>query len=357
MAEENNLDTTQIVKVEQLSLSSMDMQQKRMAERLYSQLGLDPVVEKVLREYQTNLKGVDRATDRFFGPYDVKGRAESVAKVASLMTYTALHQQYSQEIEGMQQQVDEVAGQRDKERANYDSLVMKVADIVGGDYDELKSDYEEVVHRLSDVEHLRSQTAVLNEEKAELIRRYESQLADTQQEKTGLTQRYEAQLAEARKEKSDTVERYEAQLTALRDEHKAAADDLRSQLSERGAHITALEGEKADLIAERDGLQVQAAELKKVQADLQSQLATLAAEHDALKSAAAGLESDVDFAELRSRKGAEMQEFMLSDSKVPHTVMDGVGKFIDFKKYFGHAAESGARDAVEQAVGKLSTLK
>ncbi|MFW6102916.1 MAG: hypothetical protein ACOC7M_01330 [Chloroflexota bacterium] len=357
MAEENNLDTTQIVKVEQLSLSSMDMQQKRMAERLYSQLGLDPVVEKVLREYQTNLKGMDRATDRFFGPYDVKGRAESVAKVASLMTYTALHQQYTQEIEGMQQQVDEVAGQRDKERANYDSLVMKVADIVGGDYDELKSDYEEVVHRLSDVEHLRSQTQVLNQEKAELTQRYESQLADAQKEKAELTRRHEAQLAEAQKEKSETVERYEAQLTMLRDEHKAAADDLRSQLSEQGARITVLEGEKADLAAERDGLNAQVAELQKVQSDLESRLAALTADHEALKKAAIGLESDVDFAELRTRKGAEMQEFMLTDSKVPHAVMDGVGKFIDFKKYFGHAAESGGRDAVKQAVAKLSTLK
>ncbi len=357
MAEENNLDTTQIVKVEQLSLSSMDMQQKRMAERLYSQLGLDPVVEKVLREYQTNLKKMDRATDRFFGPYDVKGRAESVAKVASLMTYTALHQQYTQEIEGMQQQVDEVAGQRDKERANYDSLVMKVADIVGGDYDELKSDYEEVVHRLSDVEHLKAQTAVLNQEKTDLTQRFESQLADAQKEKADLTNRYEAQLAEAQKEKSEVMERYEAQLAALRDEHKAAADDLRSQLSERGERITALEGEKADLTAERDGLNVQVAELQKVQSDLESRLAALTADHEALKSAATGLESDVDFAELRNRMGADMQQYMLADSKVPHTVMDGVGKFIDFKKYFGHAAETGARDAVKQAVGKLSTLK
>ena len=357
MASENNLETTQIVKVEQLSLSSMDMQQKRMAERLYSQLGLDPVVEKVLREYQTNLKGMDRATDRFFGPYDVKGRAESVAKVASLMTYTALHQQYSQEIEGMQQQVDEVAGQRDKERANYDSLVMKVADIVGGDYDELKSDYEEVVHRLSDVEHLKAQTSVLNKEKAELTQRYESQLSEAQREKVELTQRFEAQLQEAQKEKSDTVERYEAQLIALSDEHKAAAEDLRSQLNERGERIAALEGEKTELTRERDGLQEEVAGLKRVQADLESRLSKLTAEHDALKDAAAGLEADVDFAELRARKGAEMQEFMLADSKVPHAVMDGVGKFIDFKKYFGHAAESGARDVVKQAVGKLSTLK
>ncbi|TFH34139.1 MAG: hypothetical protein E4G93_05830 [Dehalococcoidia bacterium] len=134
----NNLDNTQIVKVEDISLDTMDMQQKRMAERLYSQLGLDPVVEKVLKEYKGNLKGMDRATDTVFGPFDIKGRAESVAKVASLMTYSALHQQYTSELGQMQEQIDQVEGEKNRERANYDSLVQKVADVVGGDYEELK---------------------------------------------------------------------------------------------------------------------------------------------------------------------------------------------------------------------------
>lgn len=357
MADDNSFEATQLVKVEQLSLSSMDMQQKRMAERLYSQLGLDPVVEKVLKEYQTNLKGMDRATDRVFGPYDIKGRAESVAKIASLMTYSALHQQYSQELDGMQEQVDEVAGQRDKERANYDSLVMKVADIVGGDYDEMKSNYEEVVQRLSDVEHLKSQTSVLNKEKTELTQRYEVRLAEAQKDRTDTVARYEGQLAEAQKERADTAARYEGQLAALRDEHKAAADDLRLQLAERSARIAALEGEKADLTAERDGLQVQVAELRSYQADLESKLAALSADHAGLKSAASSLEADTDFAELGTRMGAEMHTFMMSDSKVPHAVIDGVGKFLDFRKYLGHAAEAGARDAVKQTARRLSALK
>jgi len=371
----NSLENTQIVKVESLSLSKMDVQQQRMAERLYAQLGLDPVVDTVLKEYQGNLKGVDRATDRVFGPYDIKGRAESVAKVASLMTYSALHQQYSKELEGMQGQLDEVEGQRDKERANYDSLVMKVADIVGGDYNELKSDYEEVVQRLSDVEHLKSQTAVLNQEKVELTKRYEAQLAEVQQERAAnaeryesqlaqaqrekdeLTGRYEAQIGEAQKEKTDTVARYEGQIAALRDEHKAAADDLRSQVAERGERINRLEGENAALSAQRDDLESQLAALGKVREDLESQLAALRSDHEVFKAASQALEKDVDFAELRSRMGGEMQQFMMTDSKVPHAVMDGVGKFIDFKKYFGHAAESGARDAVKQVAARLSTFK
>jgi len=371
----NNVENTQIVKAEELSLSKMDLQQQRMAERLYSQLGLDPVVDTVLKEYKGNLKGVDRATDRVFGPYDIKGRAESVAKVASLMTYSALHQQYSKELEGMQGQIEEVEGQRDKERANYDTLVMKVADIVGGDYDELKSNYEEVVERLSDVEHLKSQTSVLNQEKAELATRYEAQLAEAQKdkadtvaryealvaeaqkEKADNTARHEAQVAEVQKEKADTVARYEGQLASLRDEHKLAADDLRGQVAERGSQVKALEGEKAALTFERDELLVRLDALQKEHAGLESQLAGLTADHDTLKQAASGLDADVDFNEIRTRMSGQMHSFMMEDSKVPHAVMDGVGKFIDFKKYLGHAAEAGARDAVQQSVGKLSALK
>jgi len=371
----NNMENTQIVRAEELTLSTMDLQQQRMAERLYSQLGLDPVVETVLKEYKGNLKGVDRATDRVFGPYDIKGRAESVAKVASLMTYSALHQQYTKELEGMQGQIDEVEGQRDKERANYDTLVMKVADIVGGDYNELKSNYEEVVQSLSNVEHLQAQTLVLNREKAELATRYETQLAEaqkdkadtvsryealiqeSQKEKADITARYEAQLAESQKEKADTVARYEAQIVSLSDEHKLAAEDLRGQVAERGSQIKVLDGEKAALIFERDELSVQLEELKKARADLESRLAGLTADHDNLKQAACGLDADVDYKEIRTRMSGEMHSFMMEDSKVPHAVMDGVGKFIDFKKYLGHAAETGARDAVQQAVGKLSALK
>ncbi len=336
MEENNNLDNTQIVKVEDISLSSMDLQQQRMAERLYSQLGLDPVVDKVLKEYKTQLSGVDKATDRVFGPFDIKGRADSVAKVSALMTYSALHQQYTKELDQMQEQVDTVAGERDHERANYDSLVHKVADVVGGDYEELKSNYEEVVDRLSSVEHLKSQTSVLNKEKSELVQKYESQIADQQ------------------KEKADTVGRYEGELGALREEYRTAADDLRSQVAERGKRIETLEGEKTAVTSERDGLAGQLDELKKAHAGLESRHSALTADQQKLRAAAAGLESSIPFDEIRKRLGPEMHTFVLKDSKVPDAVIDGVGKFLDFKKYLSHAIETGAREAGKKAVELLA---
>ena len=44
--------------------------------------------------------------------------------------------------------------------------------------------------------------------------------------------------------------------------------------------------------------------------------------------------------------GAELHDFILQDSKVPDMVIDGVGKFIDFKKYLGMAAVRGAETAL-----------
>jgi hypothetical protein len=333
----------------------MDLQQQRMAERLYSQLGLDPVVDKVLKEYKSNLKGMDRATDRVFGPFDIKGRAESAAKVAALMTYSALHQQYTRELGQIQEQMGEVETQRDKERANYDSLVQKVADVVGGDYEELKANYEGVVDKLSDVEHLKLQTVVLNQEKVDLVQRYEAQVSEVQKEKADLTKRYEAQLALLQKEKADTVSRHEGEVAALRQEHNRAVDDLRGQLGERGKRIQTLEEEKVEVIAERDEFVRQLESLKAANADLESRHVALSAAHQKLKTAGAGLENSLDFDGIRKRLGADMHAFVLKDSKVPDAVIDGVGKFIDFKRYLGLAAESGAREAAKEAVGRLAT--
>ena len=351
--EKNNQDNVQLVKVEQISLSTMDLQQQRMAERLYSQLGLDPVVNKVLKEYKSNLKGMDRATDTVFGPFDIKGRAESAAKVAALMTYSALHQQYTTDLGQMQEQMSDVESQRDRERANYDSLVQKVADVVGGDYDELRANYEGVVDKLSDVEHLKLQTVVLNQEKADLVQRYESQLTGLQKEKADVIHRYEVQITDVQKDKAETVSRYEEELAALREEFRKAAEDLRAQIADRGERISVLEREKATVIGERESLASQLGELQKAHADLESRNVALGVSHAKLRAAAAGIEGSVDYAEIRKRMGPEMHDFVLKDSKVPDAVIDGVGKFIDIKKYLGQAVESGAREGAKKAAEVL----
>jgi len=44
-----------------------------------------------------------------------------------------------------------------------------------------------------------------------------------------------------------------------------------------------------------------------------------------------------------------MYAYLLKDSRVPHAVIDGVGKFIDFRKYLRLAAVRGSEEATGQS--------
>ena len=300
---ENKAEQTQLMQVKEISLETMSLEEKQRAENLYHNLGLAPVVAKVLREYEQGMSRIDKATDRVFGPYDVKGRADAVAKVTALMTYAALSDQYTRQANNLHSQIDAVTRERDKERGNYDNLVQKVADVVGEDYNALKTNYNHVVERLSDIEHLKKQTLVLNQEKVDLTKKYESQI--------------------------DTLNK----------EHNSLAEELRRQIGD-------LESEKATLTTALE-------HLKKEHTALESEKATLAAELDRLRSAAATLGETIPYDELKENLGKELHTFLLKDSKVPGAVIDGVGKFIDFKKYLAMAVERGAAEATKQAQALL----
>lgn len=284
--EEKNIEQRQLMKIEEVSLEKMSLEQKQLADGLYHQLGLDPVVDKVLRGYSESLSGMDRATDKVFGPYDIKGRADAVAKVSALVTYAALKEQHDREAGNLESQMVVVAKERDKERKNYDKLVGKVAEVVGGDYEALKANYNEIVDRLADVEHLKSQVSNLNKEKAELTERYESQIAT-----------------------------------------------LKDKLEQ----------------------------LKEKHSELESTYETLTRDYNQLKTAITTLADAIPYEEIRKKSGDELFAFLLKDSKVPDAVIEGVGKFIDFKKYLGIAAERGAKEAfsrVEEILGEtLETIQ
>jgi len=281
------------MKIEEVSLEKMSLEQKQLADGLYHQLGLDPVVDKVLREYSELLSGMDKATDKVFGPYDIKGRADAVAKVSALVTYAAVKEQHDRKVGNLQSQMAVVAKERDKERNNYDKLVGKVAEVVGGDYEALKANYNEIVDKLTDVEHLKSQVSNLNKEKAELTERYESKIED-------------------------------------------------------------LESEKRTLAGELE-------QLKEKHSELESTYETLIGDYNQLKTAATTLADAIPYEEIKKKSGDELFAFLLKDSKVPDAVIGGVGKFIDFRKYLGIAAERGAKEAfsrVEEILGEtLETIQ
>lgn len=298
--EEKNIEQRQLMKIEEVSLEKMSLEQKQLADGLYHQLGLDPVVDKVLREYSESLSGMDRATDKVFGPYDIKGRADAVAKVSALVTYAAVKEQHDREVGNLESQMVVVAKERDKERKNYDKLVGKVAEVVGGDYEALKANYNEIVDRLADVEHLKSQVSNLNKEKAELTERYESRIAG-----------------------------YESKLEGLESEKRTLAEEFEQS--------------------------------KEKHSELESTYETLTGDYNQLKTAATTLADAIPYEEIKKKSGDELFAFLLKDSKVPDAVIEGVGKFIDFRKYLGIAAERGAKEAfsrVEEILGEtLETIQ
>lgn len=161
----------------------MSLEQKQRAEQLYHQLGLDPIVNQVLREFSRSLSGMDRAIDKIFGPYDIKGRAREAAKLTALITHDSINEEYHQKAAKLEAQIKSLEIQRDKERNNYDNLVQKVTDIVRGDYDRLKANYYELNDRLAELRNLshemKTLLPILNiKEKAHPAQSYESQIVD-----------------------------------------------------------------------------------------------------------------------------------------------------------------------------------
>ena len=97
-------------------------------------------------------------------------------------------------------------------------------------------------------------------------------------------------------------------------------------------------------------------ELESEKTTLTSDLAQLREDYTQLKTAIAPLAGAIPHEEIGGNSREELYAFLLKDSKVPHVVIDGVGKFIDFKKYLGIAAEKGAKLAGEHAEQTLSKM-
>jgi hypothetical protein len=107
----------------------MDVDQERRAEQLYHQLGLEPMVNKLLKDFPDSLSGVDRTLEKIFGPYDIKGRVHAVAKLAALIAHITASEKYDQEVVKLEALTKSLATERDNVRNNYDSLVQKVSNL------------------------------------------------------------------------------------------------------------------------------------------------------------------------------------------------------------------------------------
>ena len=311
--------TTSIIKVEE-----MNLEETQLAEQLYNSAGLDPVVDAGLKDYDKRLQLEDKLISKVLGPRgtDIKGYGEAVAKRVAFATYTLLNKQYGGKVGDLRSYIMTLEEERDRANTKYDELMGRVVGILGEEYKQLRTDSTAFMERL---------TTVLGEDIKESRINHEA-LAERLADIDGLR----AQIKTLGKEKEQLKESYESQITALKNEHTEEVGKLKSQIAELDSKIKELESEKTDL---------------------RSDLAQLTEDYDQLKTAMTTLVGAIPGEGMGKKLEEELHNFLLKDSKVPHMVIDGVGKFIDFKKYLGLAAERGAEEVCKRIEEILGTAR
>ncbi len=314
----------QLIKIEEVSPESMSLEGSQLAEQLYSSAGLDPVVDAGLKDYDKRLELENKLISKVLGPRgsDIRGYGEAVAKRVAFAVYTLLNKQYGGKVGDLRSYLMTLEEERDRASTRYDELLGRVVGILGDEYKELRTDSKEFMERLT--------TIVGEDLKGSKID--QQALAEKLADIDGLR----AQIKTLNKEQEQLKERHESQVTALRNEHNEEVENLRSQMAELDSRIKELESEKATLT---------------------SDLTQLRGDYNQLKKAITALSGAIPYEEIGEKLGEELYRFLLDDSKVPDMVIEGVGKFIDFKKYLGMAARKGAAEAskvAEETLGKLT---
>ena len=309
--EENEKEKRQIIRIEDMSLD-----ESQMAEQLYHNAGLGPVVDAGLKDYDKRLQKEDKLISKVFGPRgsDIKGYGEAVAKRVAFAVYDLLNKQYGGKVGDLRSYLMALEEERDRANIRYDELMGRVVGILGEEYRELRTDSRAFMEKL---------TNVLGED-LEKSRIDHEALAGKLADIDGLR----SQVIALTDEKEKLRENLESQISALKNEHAEALDKLKGQIAKQESKIVALESEKAAL----------ANELEQTK-DSYNKLAT------AIKE----LHGEFPYEEITKKMGEELYAFILKDSKIPDMVIDGVGKFIDFRKYLRLAAEKGAQEANKHA--------
>ncbi len=330
MANEENIEETQIIPFEEMELEDFQL-----ANQLYNSAGLDPVVEAGLKDYDERIGQENKLITKVLGPRasDIRGYGESVARRVAFAIYSLLNRQYGGKVGDLRSHIMALQDERDRANNRYDDLMGRVVGILGEEYKELRSDskmfmekltnvlgedlkeskidQQALAEKLADIDGLRNQIVNLTKENEEQKKTFESQLEEQRKS-------YEKQL-----EKQEN--KYETKAEKQSEKHEKEITDLKAQISELNSGVKELE--------------------RKNQA-LTTELAEIEGDYARLKTAVEKLQEAVSLEELGEKLGAELREFILKDSKVPDMVIDGVGKFIDFKKYLGMAAVKGAETAM-----------
>jgi len=294
----------------------MSLEETQLAEQLYNSAGLAPVVDAGLKDYEKCIQQEDRLISKVFGPRgsDIKGYGEAVAKRVALAVYALLNKQYGGKVGDLRSYIMTLEDERNRANTRYDELMGRVVGILGEEYKELRTDSKAFMEKL---------TTILGEDIKE-SKIDHGALAERLADIDGLR----SQIKTLTEEREQLRKSHESQITALRNEHNEELKNLRTQMAELDLRIEGLASEKATLAAD---------------------FARLSEDYNRLKTAVTTLATAIPHEEIGEKLGKESYSFLLTDSKVPHMVIDGVGKFIDFRKYLRLAAANGAEEATRQS--------
>jgi hypothetical protein len=298
-----------------------------------------------LKDYNQILQREDKIINKVFGPRgtDIKGYGVAVAKRVAFAVYDLLNKQYGGKVGDLRSYILALEEERDHANKRYDELMGRVVGILGDEYRELRSDSKEFMEKLTgvlgddlrearidkkelaeslaDIDGLRTQVRTLSQEKEQQKEKFESQITNLQHE---------------HKEETTTLRReHKEELTILQKEHHEEVTDLKLQIANLESQIAALESDKTTLTAD---------------------LSKLTDNYAQLKAAIEALPESISHDEIGKKVGLESYDFVLKDSKVPDKVIDGIGKFIDFRKYFTMASSNGAEETVKQVRQNLNEI-
>jgi DNA repair exonuclease SbcCD ATPase subunit len=341
MANDENMNETQIVPIEEMNLEDFQL-----ADQLYNSAGLDPVVNAGLKDYDEQIQQENKLITKVLGPRasDIKGYGEAVARRVAFAVYSLLNRQYGGKVGDLRSHIMALQDERDRANTRYDDLMGRVVGILGEEYKELRSDSKQfmekltnilgedlkdskidqqaLAEKLADIDGLRNQIVSLTKENEEQKRTSELRL---EEQKKIYEQQLEKQKISYETQLEKQENKYETKAEKQNEKHEKEIMELKAQIT---------------------GFQSDIKELEAKNQVLTTELAGLKDDYARLQAAVDKLQDTVSLEELGEKLGAELHEFILQDSKVPDMVIDGVGKFIDFKKYLGMAAVRGAETAL-----------
>jgi len=316
--------TTSIVKIEELNL-----EEERLAEQLYYSAGLDPVVDAGLKDYDKTVQQENKLITKVLGPRatDIRGYGESVAKRVAFAVYSLLNKQYGGKVGDLRSYILSLEDERNHANIKYDELMGRVIGILGDEYKELRTDSKEFIEKLTttlgeDLKEAKIDQGALAERLAD-IDGLRSQISTLNKEKEQIEEKHEAQIAELQIEHKEEARNLKSQIDTLVKEKEQLKEKHESQIAELNSKITGLESDKTTLSGD---------------------LEQLRKDYNELKTAITTLAEDIPNEEMGKKMSEDLYNFLLKDSKVPGTVLKGVGQFINFKKYLGLAVESGAKE-------------